>query len=204
MKWVGLTGGLGTGKSTVSRLLMSHGIPVLDADIIAKQVVEPNGPAYLGVVQAFGPDIVRADKTLDRQKLAQKVFGDPAALLKLEQLTHPFVQDEIHRQRQWLADQGTLWAVYDVPLLFEKNLQDQFDYIILVTATAQQQLERVKLRNAWSDEEILKRIQAQRPLKDKEAMADYVLRNDADQPALEKKVATLVQMLNDFFHKEES
>lgn len=204
MKWVGLTGGLGTGKSTVSRLLLSHGIPVIDADRIAKQVLEPNGPAYGPVVQAFGPYILDANKAIDRQKLAQKVFGQPEQLRKLEALIHPFVQEEVRHQRQWLTDQGTLWAVYDVPLLFEKNLRDQFDYVIVVTASAQQQMERVRLRNAWSDDEIMRRILSQKPMKDKEAQADHVLQNDADIATLEKKVATLVQMLNDFFHKEES
>ncbi len=203
MKWVGLTGGLGTGKSTVGRFLLQQGIPVLDADLVARQVLEPGGPAFQPVLQEFGQDIVTTGGVIDRQRLARKVFGQPDQLQKLETIIHPFVQEEIKRQKQWLQDQGTLWAVYDVPLLFEKNLQQQFDFIVVVSTNERQQIERIKARNPWTDEEIRKRLQAQIPLKDKEQRADYVLRNDADQLALEKQVATLVQMLNDRFHKED-
>ena len=204
MKWVGLTGGLGTGKSTVSRLLLSHGIPVVDADAMARQVLEIHGPAYGPVVQCFGPEILQPNKEIDRKRLAARVFGHPAELEKLERIIHPFVQAEVKRQRQWLADQKTPGAVYDVPLLFEKGLEKQFDAIIVVTAREAQQVERVKARNSWTDEEIQKRLRSQIPLNDKVARADFVVQNDADLPTLEKKVATLVEMLNDFFHKEES
>lgn len=204
MKWVGLTGGLGTGKSTVSRLLMSHGIPVLDADRVAKQVIEPGTPGYDQVVQVFGPDLKAADGSLDRVKLAQRVFGVPSELEKLERIIHPLVQAEIRHQKQWLEDQGTLWAVYDVPLLFEKNLMGQFDYIIVVTTTPEQQMERVKARNGWNEDEIKKRLASQKPLKDKELGAHHVLQNNADLPQLEKKVETLVQMLNHKFNREDS
>lgn len=204
MKWVGLTGGLGTGKSTVSRLLMSHGIPVLDADRIAKEVIEPGTPGYHQVLKTFGKDLVSPDGSLNRALLAQKVFGQPAELEKLERIIHPLVQAEVRQQKQWLSDQGTLWAVYDVPLLFEKNLKDQFDYVIVVSASEAQQITRVKARNGWNETEIRKRMAAQKSLKDKEAQSDFVLLNDSDMPSLEKKVATLVEMLNDRFHKEES
>lgn len=203
MKWVGLTGGLGTGKSTVSRLLVSYGIPVLDADQIAKQVLEPGGAAYQSVITAFGPDICLPSGEIDRKKLAEKVFGRPKELGRLENLIHPLVQEEVKKQKRWLEEQGTLWAVYDVPLLFEKQLQNQFDYIVVVSASVLQQIQRVKSRNGWTQEEIKRRLDSQMPMKDKEAQADYVLKNDADRPSLEKEVATLVQMLNDRFHKEE-
>ncbi|MFN8792128.1 MAG: dephospho-CoA kinase [Bdellovibrionales bacterium] len=204
MKWVGLTGGLGTGKSTVSRLLLRHGIPVIDADAIARQVLELHGPAYGPVVQNFGPEILQSNNVIDRKRLAEKVFGRPAELEKLERIVHPFVQAEVKRQRQWLEDQHAPGAVYDVPLLFEKGLEKQFDAIIVVTAQEPQQIERVKARNSWTDEEIQKRLRSQIALNDKVAQADFLVQNDADLPTLEKKVATLVEMLNDFFHKEES
>jgi dephospho-CoA kinase len=200
MKWVGLTGGLGTGKSTVSQMLIRHGIPVIDADRIAKEVVEPNGPARAGVVQAFGREILKNDGSLDRAHLAKIVFGVPENLQKLEKLIHPFVQQEVNRQKQWLKDQHHLWAVYDVPLLFEKNLQSQFDYIIVVSVTDPEFLGlRLKARNGWNDEEIQKRLGSQLPLSKKIAEANYVIRNDADLSSLEKKVDTLVRMLNDLW-----
>ena len=200
MKWVGLTGGLGTGKSTVSRMLISRGIPVIDADRIAREVVEPNGPAFPGIVQAFGTEILQPDGSIDRAKLAKYVFGHAEKLTQLENLIHPFVQREVQNQRAWLRDQDHQWVVYDVPLLFEKNLKTQFDYVLVVSVTdVATQISRLKHRNGWNDEEILKRLKFQLPLSEKIALADYVIQNDADLSSLEKKVDTLVQMLNDLW-----
>lgn len=200
MKWVGLTGGLGTGKSTVSRMLINHGIAVIDADRIAREVVEPNGPAYPGIIQSFGRGVLASDGSLDRTLLAKAVFGNPEKLLELEQLIHPYVQAEVLHQRQWLEDQHHPWVVYDVPLLFEKDLKSQFDFVIVVSVTdADTQIERLKARNGWNNEEIQKRLQSQLPLSEKVAQADYVIQNDADLSSLEKKVDTMVQMLNDLW-----
>lgn len=203
MKWVGLTGGLGTGKTTVSKMLIGRGVPVIDADRVAREVVEPQGPAYAGVVQAFGQGILRPDLSLDRNLLAGQVFGNPQKLSQLEQLIHPYVQQEVSRQRQWLKEQHHQWSVYDVPLLFEKNLQAQFDYIIVVSVTnVDTQIARLKLRNGWNNEEIKKRLKAQIALSEKVARSDYVIQNDADLSDLEKKVDTLVQMLNDLWKED--
>lgn len=200
MKWVGLTGGLGTGKSTVSQMLIQRGIPVIDADRIAREVTEPNGPAFLKIVQDFGKGILSSDGSIDRVLLAKQVFGNPEKLLRLEKIIHPLVQEEVARQRQWLKDQGHTWAVYDVPLLFEKNLKSQFDFVVVVSVTdVKIQIQRLKARNGWNDEEIQKRIGSQKSLSEKEAGADYVIHNDADLSSLEKKVATMVQMLNDLW-----
>jgi len=198
MKWVGLTGGLGTGKSTVSQMLISRGIPVIDADRIAREVVEPNGPAFPGIIQAFGKEILQPDGSIDRNKLAKAVFGHSEKLLQLENLIHPFVQEEVLNQRSWLKDQHHQWAVYDVPLLFEKNLKSQFDFVLVVSVTdVTTQISRLKQRNGWNDDEIQKRLKSQLPLSEKIAQADYVIQNDADLSSLEKKVDTVVQMLND-------
>ncbi len=202
MKWVGLTGGLGTGKTTVSQMLIKRGISVIDADRVAREVVEPNGPAFPGIIQAFGSGILKADGSIDRALLAQSVFGDSQKLLQLEKLIHPFVQKEVSNQRQWLKDQHHPWAVYDVPLLFEKDLKTQFDFIAVVSVTDEQtQVARLKQRNSWNDEEIQKRLKSQLPLSEKVTQADYVIRNDADLSSLEKKVDTMVQMLNDLWQE---
>lgn len=202
MKWVGLTGGLGTGKSTVSQMLVSRGIAVIDADRIAKQVTEVRGPALPAILQAFGPGLQNKDGSLDRQALAQLVFGNPEKLLQLEKIIHPLVQDEVKRQKKWIQEQGALWAVYDVPLLFEKNLQSQFDYIVVVTVNNPQILmDRLKQRNSWNNEEIQKRMASQKPLSEKIKQAHYVIENDASLSELEKKVDTLVQMLNDLWQE---
>jgi dephospho-CoA kinase len=203
MKWVGLTGGLGTGKSTVSQMLVKRGIPVIDADRIAREVVEPGGPALPGIIQAFGPGILQPDGSLDRVSVARLVFGNPAKLAQLETLIHPFVQREMQAQKKQLKDAGHLWAVYDVPLLFEKNLRSQFDYVIVVSVTdAETQMSRLRARNGWNDEEIQKRLSSQLRIAEKAAQADFVIYNDADLSALEKKVDTMVQMLNDLWKKQ--
>jgi dephospho-CoA kinase len=195
--WYGLTGGLGTGKSTVANLIRSHGIPVIDADRLAREVVEKGSVGLGHVVQAFGPGILNSQGQLDRLKMAEIVFSSPKKLLQLESIIHPLVQEAVRQQKNWLKDQDCLWAVYDVPLLFEKKLNDQFDGIITVSASKSQQIERVKKRNSWNDEEIQKRIQAQIPLSEKIQQSDYVIENQGSLQELEKKVATLVQLLND-------
>lgn len=197
MRWIGLTGGLGTGKSTVSESLRKAGIPVVDADRIAKEVVEKGSPGLQQVVQAFGPDILNSQGEMERTRMAGLVFSDPKKLQKLESILHPLVQAEVRSQRQWLEDQHHTWAVYDVPLLFEKNLQAQFDEIILVTCDEAQQWERIRKRNGWKDEEIQKRLQAQWPLANKQKLSHHILENNGTLEQLEKKVATLVQLLND-------
>ncbi|MFN8846045.1 MAG: dephospho-CoA kinase [Bdellovibrionales bacterium] len=197
MLWYGLTGGLGTGKSTVASLIRSHGIPVIDADRLAKEVVEKGSIGLERVRQAFGPDILNSQGELDRLKMAEIVFAKPDQLLKLESIIHPLVQEAVHQQKNWLKDQDCPWAVYDVPLLFEKKLKNQFDGIITVTADEQQQIDRVKKRNAWNDEEILKRIRVQVPLAVKVKESDYVINNQGSLTDLEKQVASLVQLLND-------
>lgn len=204
MKWVGLTGGLGTGKSTVSQMLICRGIPVVDADRIAREVVEGGqGPALPQIRQDFGAEVFRADGSLDRQKLANSVFGHPQKLSQLEKIIHPFVKEEVLRQRQWLQDQHCKWAFYDVPLLFEKKLEDQFDFIVVVsTSDVNTQIQRLKLRNNWNEDEIVKRMKSQMPLSEKVSQADYVIRNDADLISLEKQVDTMVQMLNDLWQDE--
>ena len=203
MKWVGLTGGLGTGKSTVSRMLVQRGVPVIDADRIAREVAEPGGPALPGIIQAFGPGMLQPDGSLDRPKMAQLVFGNPQKLSQLETLIHPHVQSAVANQRKQLEVQGHQWAVYDVPLLFEKNLQGQFDSVIVVSVNdAKTQAQRLKVRNGWNDEEIQKRLDSQLPLSEKVKRAQYVIQNDADLPSLEKKVDSLVQLLNDLWCKD--
>lgn len=197
MNWYGLTGGLGTGKSTVSELLKKQGIPVIDADRLAREVIEKGSEGLEQLVRAFGPGILTNDGELDRKKMADLVFSDTKKLALLEAIIHPLVQIEVRKQKAWLKDQNCAWAVYDVPLLFEKKLQNQFDGIILVTATEQQQFERVRLRNAWTDEEIRKRIVAQTPLSEKIHQSQYVIDNSGSLQQLEKKVAELVGLLND-------
>lgn len=197
MKWLGLTGGIACGKSTVSRKLMEQAFPVIDADQIAKEVVKAGSAGLKSITREFGEEMLLEDGSLDRRKLGQKVFGNPDLLHKLEAITHPLIREETRRQRRNYEDLGTPLVIYDIPLLFETKAQDQFDKIIVVSCTREQQRERLRRRNNLSEEEIEMRIASQIPIKFKEEEADFVLYNNKDEQHLIKEVERLVQWLNE-------
>ncbi|MDG0815582.1 dephospho-CoA kinase [Bdellovibrio svalbardensis] len=197
MKWVGLTGGIACGKSTVSRKLVERAIPVVDADHIAKEVVKVGSSGLKSIVEEFGPDILLADGNLDRRKLGQKVFGNPDLLHKLEAITHPLIREETRRLRRGYENQGAALVIYDIPLLFETKAEEQFDKIIVISCTREQQRERLRRRNQLSDEEIEMRIASQIPIKFKEEKADFVLYNNKDEQHLLKEIDRLVAWLEE-------
>lgn len=195
MKWLGLTGGIACGKSTVSRMLMERNVPVIDADLIAKEIVLPGSPGLKSIEREFGSDIILQDGNLDRRKLGQKVFGNPDQLHKLEEITHPLIRAEVRRRRRSLEDMNEPLAIYDIPLLFETKAEDQFDGIIVISCTREQQRERLRRRNQWTEEEIEMRIASQIPIQFKEEKADFVLYNNKDEQHLLKEVQRLMQWL---------
>lgn len=195
MKWIGLTGGIASGKSTVAKRLRELDFQLVDADEIARQVVQKDSPGLKAVLEKFGPDFIDAEGHLDRRKLAQHVFTDPFKKLELEAILHPLIRDEVQRQRAVLAAAGHALAIYDMPLLVESKAQGQFDKIIVVTCTPEQQRERLRIRQQWSEEEIDRRIQAQIPLKEKERYADFIIRNEKSREFLEKEVLRVVAWL---------
>ncbi|WP_413577266.1 dephospho-CoA kinase [Bdellovibrio sp. HCB290] len=190
MKWIGLTGGIACGKSTVSRMLRDRGYNVLDADEVAREVVRPGTPGLKAVVQEFG-DVLLPDGSLDRRKLGQIVFGNPDKLHVLESITHPLIRKEIARRRQVYEDMKLPLVIYDIPLLFETRARDQFDQIVVVTSTKNQQKERLLRRNQLTESEIDMRIASQIPVSSKEAEADFVLQNNRDEQHLLKEVDRL-------------
>ncbi|MBX2987483.1 MAG: dephospho-CoA kinase [Bdellovibrionaceae bacterium] len=194
MKWIGLTGGLASGKSTVAGMLRTKGWPVIDADDIARRVVAPGTPGQTAVLREFGADLRGPDGELDRRELGRRVFGDGLKLSRLESLIHPLVQAEVASRRRLLSTQGFRMAFYDVPLLFEKKLEG-FDAVVVVSATPDLQRSRMKSRNAWDDAEIDRRLASQLPLLEKESLAHFVLRNDGDLAHLERQVDELILKL---------
>lgn len=196
MKWVGLTGGIGSGKSTVSALIQSLGYPVIDADALARQVVSPGSEGLAEIVKHFGEGVLTENKELNRQKLGQIVFNDLNERQVLESITHPRIQHLKTQMKSDLETQGVELAFYDVPLLFEKNLEDQFDAIVVVYSDVEQQIARIKGRNNWTDKEIQERINSQIPLALKKTKADHIIMNTGTIEDLEKKVKECIQNLS--------
>jgi dephospho-CoA kinase len=195
MIWIGLTGGIGSGKSTVAQYLRQRGYQVIDADQLAHRALNPGTNTFQEIVEIFGKGILSKDGTVDRKKLGSMVFKDPTKLARLEFIVHPFVQLEAERERKKLATSQE-FAFYDVPLLFEKKLEKKFDQIWVVALDPETQISRLKKRNSWSEEEIQSRISAQLPLSEKVARADVVIRNDGTLAELEERIEDVVaQML---------
>ncbi len=197
MKWVGLTGGLGTGKSTVSQILREKGYQVVDADQIARDVVAPGTSGLESVVKVFGSHIVDSKGNLNRHWMAREVFFDGDKKRKLEKILHPLIRKEVERQRMLLEELGESLAFYDIPLLFETNSKDQFDAVLMISCTADTQLRRIKGRNPWTDKEIQARLASQFPLTKKEGMSDYVIRNDGSLKELSIEIDKALQWLRE-------
>lgn len=195
MKWIGLTGGLGSGKSTVAEILRRRGLVVIDADEMAKLAVSPGNPCLDQIKSRFGSQIFKTDGSLDRAKLADIVFQDSAKLAALEAIVHPEVRRLTSRERSRIAAGGAKLAFYDVPLLFEKNMQDQFDAVVVVSASEEAQVARAMKRDRASRDKVYARLNAQLPLTEKVRLANYVLRNDGSVADLEQQVDELLTRL---------
>ncbi|MGF7233626.1 MAG: dephospho-CoA kinase [Frankia sp.] len=183
---MGLTGGIGAGKSAVARLLAEHGATVIDADAIAREVVAPGTPGLASVAEAFGDQIIRADGSLDREGLGAVVFADPAARKRLEAITHPLIGAETARRMAGLPP-GTV-VVYDVPLLVEAGLRGSYDVVVVVEAPRALRLERLALRGL-PPEQATARMATQASDADRRAVADVLLDNSGSLDELRAQVA---------------
>lgn len=188
---VGLTGGIGSGKSAVSRLLAEHGAVVIDADLVAREVVEPGTEGLAKVVAEFGEQVLRPDGSLDRPTLGSLVFADPAKLAALNAIVHPLIG---HRTAELLArarEAGATVLVHDVPLLVESHLAEGYDAVVVVAADPETQLHRLTRLRGMSVHEARQRIAAQAPLADKLAVATHVISNDGPLEELGPQVDRL-------------
>jgi dephospho-CoA kinase len=171
---LGLTGGIGMGKSTCAELLRSRAVPVVDTDDLAREVVEPGQPALAQVRSAFGPEIIDANGNLRRDVLAHRVFSDPQARITLENILHPRISELWHVQAQQWRGEGHALAVVVIPLLFETRAEKEFDATVCVACSGPTQTERLRARG-WSVDEVAKRIEAQMPVTEKIAKANYLI-----------------------------
>lgn len=194
MIWIGLTGSMGSGKSTAAKVLREMGFPVLDADQVVHDLMKPGGPLASEIISTFG-QTVDAGGTVNRSALGRLVFGDAKKLAQLEALIHPKVRDKVAALRSALAKTGEPVAFYDVPLLFEKKMEPQFDFILVVTATESARRERLKTRSSISDDEISARFKSHVSPEIKEGKASAVIRNDGDPAALKEEVKRALNKL---------
>ena len=177
MRVIGLTGGIATGKTTFAEALRARGVPVVDADALARAAVAPGSPALAEIARTFGPGVLAADGALDRKKLGAIVFGDAEARRKLEAITHPAVRRAMAEETARLAAAGHALAFYDTPLLYEVGLDRLLDSVVVVWAPAEVQRARLATRDGLSPEEADARLAAQLPIDEKAARADFVVAN---------------------------
>lgn len=189
---MGVTGGVGTGKSTVAAMLRRRGAAILDADVLAREAVRPGRPAWREIVKVFGAKILKPDGTIDRRRLAARVFGDPQRRRRLEAIVHPRVLrrmgQEIRRLRRGCA---CCAVVLDVPLLLEAGAHRLADVLVVVTAPAAVQRRRLRKKYGWSNKEIDARRAAQWTLAAKVALADEVIDNSDGVEATRRQVEQL-------------
>jgi dephospho-CoA kinase len=191
----GLTGGIGSGKSSVAALLREHGVPVVDADELAREAVAPGSPGLAELTRAFGSEVLGPDGALDRKRVGSLVFADPAARKRLNAITHPIVRQLSQERFAALERDGVALAAYDVPLLFEVGLDQVLRPVVVVAASHETQVARVMARDGLSRDEAEARIAAQLPLAQKRARADHVLENDGSRAELSRQVSELVAKL---------
>lgn len=177
MKWIGLTGGIATGKSTVARLIESRGFPIIDADQISHELTQFGNEGYHQIIAHFGQAVLNESLRIDRKKLGEIIFNSPNEKTKLENIMHPLIQDEVLEYKKAYEAKYTPVVFYDVPLLFENRIQSQFDAILVVWCQRDIQLNRLMLRNNLNQTEALSRIKAQMPLAEKIFGATYCIDN---------------------------
>ncbi len=186
---VGLTGGIGSGKSEVARLLRERGAVVIDSDELAREVVQPGTEGFDEVAGEFGPDIVDAGGQIDRARLASIVFADAGARARLNAIVHPRVRNAAETAIRDVPPDAVV--VQDVPLLVEAGLVDQFDVVVVVATSPEAQLERLVGVRGMSEDDARARIAAQAPLADKVAVADFVVVNEGTLDELRERVDSL-------------
>ena len=192
MRVLGLTGGIGSGKSTVARMFRELGADVVDADLLARKVVEPGQLALREIARAFGGQVIEPDGRLDRSKLAAIVFADPAARARLNAITHPPIRERIRQEVEARRDQsGTL--ILDIPLLLETPRPGFLERVIVVWVDAATQIRRLTERDGLSETEARRRIAAQMPLDAKQSMADDVIDNSGTLEGTRRQVKALYQ-----------
>ncbi len=193
MEIYGLTGGIGSGKSTVAGILEEYGIPVVSADELSRVVIAPGTEGLQEVVKAFGEEIINPKtRELDRKRMASLVFTDPKKRAQLEEIIHPRVRERFEDVMRALASGGHTIVVYEIPLLFEKQLQNTVSAVIVVSAREKVRIDRVRVRSGLSADDVRRRMAAQVDEQTRRKGADYIIENNGDQADLRHEVEELI------------
>jgi dephospho-CoA kinase len=190
--YLGLSGGIGSGKSTVAKILTDLGAVVIDADVIAREALEPGQIGYENTILTFGEIVLTESGSIDRKKLAELVFQNPEQLAKLEAIIHPAVIDRVTQIRESLPATSTV--VYDTPLMFEKQLQSQFDKVLVVSADTELRRSRL-LDRGLELKDINARMANQASDEQRETIADFVIQNNGSLAQLHEQVAKVWQQI---------
>ena len=175
---IGLTGSIASGKSTVAKMIQSYNLPIVDADVVARQVVEPGTPTLKKIAEAFGDEVMAEDGTMDRAKVGSIIFHNEEMRKILNSIIHPAIREEMLRQRDEFMSYGEKNIFMDIPLLFESKLEHFVEKIIVVSVGEEVQLQRLMERNGFTEEDAKARIATQIPVKEKEQLADAVIHNN--------------------------
>lgn len=189
---IGLTGSVATGKSTVSNMIQQAGIPLVDADIAARKVVEPGTDGLAEIVAYFGKGILLSDGTLNRPKLAEQIFRNKEKREKLNEITHPRVKEYMLAEQKRYFEAGEKVVFFDIPLLFESHLESLVDQIIVVWTTPETELKRLMERNNLTKKDALARINSQMGIDEKAKKADFVIDNNESLEKTQKQVLTII------------
>jgi dephospho-CoA kinase len=192
---IGLTGGIASGKSTAAAILRRLGAAVVNADELSREAVRPGNQAWQEIVHAFGPSVLLEDQALDRKKLRRMVFDNPGARQRLESIIHPKVRALAEKRICELEAAGNAIIVYEVPLLFEGQLQLWLRPVILVACDATTQKQRLRERDHLSDEEAQRHLDAQMSLDEKRRLADYVVENNGTVDELEQQIKAVLKKI---------
>ena len=191
----GLTGGIASGKSTVARMLTELGAPVVDADLLARKVVEPGQPAHQEIVAAFGAEVLTADGTIDRKRLADLVFADEGRRRRLNAITHPRIAEAAQAETARHLAAGAPLVFYEAALLVENGLHHALDGLVVVSAPDEVQLARLRARDGLDEAAARARLAAQLPLAEKLKVATHVIDNAGDRAATQSQVERLYHTL---------
>lgn len=195
MKKVGLTGGIGSGKSTVAGMLADAGFPVVDADRIAREIMEPGSPVLDEVASEFGSDVIREDGSLDRAELARRAFATKEATGKLNSITHPAIRAESNRQFDEAEKRGEPVVVYDMPLLVELGLDKDMDLVVVVDVDADERIKRLVQSRGLDEDDARARIAQQIDDDTRKAAAHVVIDNNGPLENLDSQVDALIAVL---------